>query len=253
MDPYSYVGDNPETWTDPTGQFFCAFDFGCGATYSPPLPEPKPVVEPKLPLPWWNPPIDWYPPLPPYHGPGAGEKPPVAEPKHSGETGLPRGWENGPGWIPPQLPDKPYAANDDDKKKDPEQKEPEKKNPEAKQADDRAKELIQETNKFAQIFTTVGVAHMVDEDGNAIVAVAINEGGLSHKGDIENGMNPEEVLANGPDTGQKKHAEEILVEYAKKHHLTIIGIGASRDFCGPDKHDCQGMLLQEVGEQAMGQ
>ncbi len=134
MDPYAYVGDNPETWTDPTGQFFCALDLGCIITFSPPLPEPKPVPVPELPPIWlppinWFPPIDWFPPswdppLPPNHWPGPAKHPPVVEPKHTGGTALPPGWSDGWTGTPPQYPEKPYAANEGEKK-EPEKKEEE--------------------------------------------------------------------------------------------------------------------------------
>jgi RHS repeat-associated protein len=62
MDPYSYVGDNPETWTDPTGQFFSPFDVGGIMVFSPapkipnilittPIPYPNRLVTTPIPYP----------------------------------------------------------------------------------------------------------------------------------------------------------------------------------------------------------
>jgi RHS repeat-associated protein len=51
MDPYSYVGDNPETWTDPTGQFFSPFDVGGIMVFSPAPKIPNILITTPIPYP----------------------------------------------------------------------------------------------------------------------------------------------------------------------------------------------------------
>ena len=48
---------------------------------------------------------------------------------------------------------------------------------------------------------------------------------------------------------EQRHAEEVLLGYAKKHQLEIVGIGASRPFCS----SCCELLEKQVDQQALGQ
>jgi RHS repeat-associated protein len=96
---------------------------------------------------------------------------------------------------------------------------------------------------------TVGVAYIEGSEGGVQRFVAINEGALGKWGsDVRNLLEPGEQWIEGDASG-KIHPEVLLKNFAADTGQKIIGIGASTGFCDA----CKAMLLQEVGQEFMGQ
>ena len=122
-----------------------------------------------------------------------------------------------------------------------------------KQAQTRAVEIrdimVKNNGWWFRKEATVGVAYMQDSEGGIESYVAINEGALNKWGSaVQNHLEPGEQWIEGDPSG-KVHPEVLLKNYAEKTRQKIIGLGASTGFCDA----CSIMLLQEVGQEYLGQ
>jgi hypothetical protein len=122
----------------------------------------------------------------------------------------------------------------------------------AAQAESRAREIgaiiTAAKGPWVPSALTVGVATVQDGDDLATL-IATNEKASSSLVKLVQGqLGDGEQLVTLADN-QGRHAEEVLVQYAQENGLKIVGLGASNNFCPP----CGEMLLREVGQQFLGQ
>ena len=90
---------------------------------------------------------------------------------------------------------------------------------------------------------------MEDSGGLIQPFVTLNEGALQKWGsEVSALLEPGGIWIDGSVNGTR-HAEQVLVDYAKSSGRKIVGLGASNTFCSA----CSSMLLQEVGQQFLGQ
>jgi hypothetical protein len=134
------------------------------------------------------------------------------------------------------------------------------KNIEAYKADIRAKELgylffRKIKNDVTLAHTTFAVAYMRDPQTEKILSfVSVNEGASDARiqkfGQKYTKENPTITWLPSKGKGiEGRHAEHVLIDYAEAQGLKIVGIGASRPFCG----NCCKLLEEKVEQQARGQ
>jgi hypothetical protein len=257
MNPYGYVGGNPETLINPSGEFsiciFVCIDIGT------PAPEPKipSDTRPSVPDPidwgWsttWYPP-SWDPPLPPNHSPGPAEEPPLVEPQ------LPPDVNIQITQVAEPYPNVVHNSGGEAQPPEEKPKEEPKRNPEADEAQKRANEIkdqmVKQYGWWFRKEVTVGVTIGKDQGGDEHTDVTINETALEKWGEQVKGiLEPDENFIMG-EVGGPRHAEEVLVQHAKESSLGIDGIGASTKFCGESSRNCAAMLQQELGSAPLGQ
>lgn len=132
-----------------------------------------------------------------------------------------------------------------------------KRNIEAYKAEVGARELgslfLKKQGGFSWAHTTFAVAYMSNHQTGEIHGIISANNSVSERSIREVVEKFKEKYPNEQFTPVKheqvRHAEEVLLDYAKKHDLEIYGIGASRKFCS----NCSKMLKELVKPQALGQ
>jgi DNA polymerase/3'-5' exonuclease PolX len=116
-------------------------------------------------------------------------------------------------------------------------------------AEARAREISANIGSWSKSYLTVGTA-MVEDNGVVRTLIATNEKASSGLVNLVKAqLNQSEELVSLADN-QGRHAEQVLVEYAKSNGLKILGLGASNNFCN---EICGPMLIKEVGQEFLGQ
>jgi len=108
-------------------------------------------------------------------------------------------------------------------------------NVESIKAEIQAKELAQNIIKKRSYgyeemtYSTVAVAYMRNKNNEIIIATSVNEGSSYLQSFIEEEIRSNEKLIK-VEKG-KRHAEQVILDYAKEHHFTIEALGVSRPCC----------------------
>jgi hypothetical protein len=135
------------------------------------------------------------------------------------------------------------------------------KNIEAYKAEIEARELghflfLKDINGFTWRHTTFAVAYLQNPRTKEIESfVSVNEGVEANKSvkrvikEYKKQYPNKRLIRVRSKEPKKNHAERLLLGYAKKYQLKIMGIGASRPFCS----SCCELLEELVDQKALGQ